>query len=477
MITCISMIGFGSYAAYDAVAAVQEPLMKDLQLSLPQFGFLYSVYALPNIILVIFGGTLVDKLGAHTVGIATTVSIAVGAILVALAPSLGLLGNGGRFAIMLLGRFIFGVGAESSYVVQNSMCVKWFFGDHLATAMSLTAAGTRLGSICSFVFAPKLAAQKNYVLALWAAVGACAVSVLAVFGYMALRTWAKKSLLANTFDAHSLEMDHTMYDTTATSHLRRRLDIELDVLDSEASQPIPLNADQEEEELDGDDANEEGMSHMAATQGSRSLFGAFKLMLKQICGFSTLFWGCAVLLLFTYGITLGFRAVASDSMAERYSMSPAKVNLAMATIDIIGLIAAPVTGWIIDRTLKMGWTTLFGNILSAVAFLLLVPLISPFLSMVTLGLSSSIVIAALYPSIPLITSPDLEGLAFGVTSSVVNLGNLLINFLAGQALNAGWLYMCLLFIALSLISVAITLWWIIRDARSGNPVLNRGKSS
>lgn len=472
MITCISMIGFGSYAAYDAIAAVQEPLMKDLGLTLPQFGYLYSVYALPNILLVIFGGTLVDKLGAHTVGIATTASVALGALLVAMAPSLGLFGNRGRFAIMLIGRFIFGVGAESSYVVQNSMCVKWFFGDYLATAMSITAAGTRLGSICSFVFAPKLAAQKNYILALWAAVGACVLSVFAVFGYMALRSWAKKSLLADKFDANSLEIDAIPPGLTPRTS-PRNMGVEMGTLDDQG--------DEEDVPLESEDP-ENGYRSESPPAVRRTLLGVLaaelKQTLQQIRGFSLLFWGCAILLLFTYGITLAFRAVASDAMVDRFfTKTPGSANFAMAIIDITGLISAPLAGWIIDYTLKIGWMTLFGNSLSAVAFVLLLLPFSPYFAMVVLGLSSTVVLAGLYPSIPLITSPELEGLAFGVTSSVINLGNLLINFVAGHALTAGWLYMCLLFIALSLVSVGITLWWIIRDAKSGSPVLNRSTPS
>lgn len=234
MILSISMIGFGSYAGYDAVGAVQNALMKDMNLTPTQFGMLYSIYALPNVILVIFGGKLVDVWGVHMVGLLTTALITIGAVLVALAPSLGVLGFKGRFAVMLIGRFIFGAGAESSYVVQNSMCVKWFFGDHLATAMSITLAFTRLGSICSFLAAPSLAARSNYTVALWAAAGACVLSFLAVFAYMALRSYAKKYLLSESFDVNSLEIAN---DVEASPRLHRQ-SVEMQSLDSVPDEPL-----------------------------------------------------------------------------------------------------------------------------------------------------------------------------------------------------------------------------------------------
>jgi MFS family permease len=456
MILCISMIGFGSYAGYDAVAAVQEALMKDMNLTPSQFSLLYSVYALPNIVLVIFGGKLVDLWGSHVVGLITTTSIAIGAGLVAIAPSLHFFGWYGRFGTMLIGRFIFGVGAESSYVVQNSMCVKWFFGDRLATAMAITVAFTRLGSICSFLFAPGLAARSNYTLALWAATGACILSLMAVFGYMSLRSYAKKYLLTNDFDANSLE---TVLPSDIEYPSRNSTEsVELQSMDTADDTITPLDS----HELD-----------MPVISSGNCLMKELKLTWHHVRNFSSLFWGCAFLGMFTYGISLGFRAASSDSIATRYHLTPAKANLVLASIDITGLFASPVIGWLVDYTYQMGWITMVGNVLSVLTFLLLLPLISPYPATILLGISSTIVPATIYPAISYLIPPSLEGFAFGVTSSVINAGNLLLNHAISRTLDAGWFYMCYFLIFLSVISVALTLWWIIKDSKAENPILNR----
>jgi MFS family permease len=455
MITFISLIGLGSYAAYDAVSAVQEELMKDLSLTPSQFGLLYSAYALPNVVLVIFGGTLVTRWGSHVVGLITTGLIAVGAIMVAWAPTMSLLSLKGRFTVMLIGRFIFGVGAESSYVVQNSMCVEWFFGDFLATAMAISAIGTRLGSIGSYALAPKIAVSSSsspqgYTRALWVAAMTCVVSFLAVVGYTILRRYARSSLSSprpSTSDVTYIEL---------SEHLSNRTGME---------------DPQREDNLEYPDRPDSLPQAKPSTM--RRLWNELKEVLIHIKNFSSLFWGCAVLGAFTYGIVLGFRAVVAEDMANRYKLSPEKSGLLMASIDITALFASPLIGWLVDWTLKMGWITLIGNSLSVASFLFFMPRISPYAGIILIGLSSATVPAAIYPAVSLLTSNSLEALAFGVMSSVINLSNLALNPLIGYSLQAGWFWMCLFLAFLSLMSVTVSLWWIIKDTKSENPVLDR----
>lgn len=464
MIICISMIGFGSYAAYDAVAAVQDEIMKDMKLTTPQFSWLYSIYSLPNIFLVILGGKMVDKYGAHYIGVLTTSAIAIGAGIVAFAPSLTFLGDKGRFFVMLGGRFIFGAGAETSYVVQNSMCVKWFFGDHLAVAMAFAAVGTRLGSIGSFVIAPHLVGLKSYTFALWIATGTCIVSVLAVIGYIFLRSYAKKHLLADQFDVNSLETD---VEASSRNSPRPSIDVSAPHSDLDAIELQSMDDNGAVEEYTEDDG---GLTTLTSGSGWKY---EIKLFLHQLTGFNALFWGSAVLGVLTYGITLGFRAVAGDTMASRYNLSSERANLVMASLDITGLIASPIVGWLIDYTFKIGHATLVGNFFSVLAFLLLLGKKTLLPGVISLGLSSSIVVAAIYPAISFLAPPSIEGLAFGLTSSAISAGNLIINFLIAQTLNQGWIPMVGLLIGLSVLSVAITVWWIIRDAKSVPRVLNR----
>ena len=52
----------GSYFCYDNPAALQDQMLKDLNLTEGQFMLFYSLYSWPNVILCFFGGFLIDKL-------------------------------------------------------------------------------------------------------------------------------------------------------------------------------------------------------------------------------------------------------------------------------------------------------------------------------------------------------------------------------------------------------------------------------
>ena len=74
---------------------------------LPDFDGLYSVYSLPNIVLPLVGGMIVDRWGVAKSLCLFTLLILLGQAIFAAACSAGWL-NG-----MLLGRTFFGLGGES----------------------------------------------------------------------------------------------------------------------------------------------------------------------------------------------------------------------------------------------------------------------------------------------------------------------------------------------------------------------------
>ena len=78
LLAAISFTTFGLFCAFDAVAALESYLTKvksdlrvalliskDLNLSSVEFGLLFTLYSLPNIVLVLFGGILIDNYGTR----------------------------------------------------------------------------------------------------------------------------------------------------------------------------------------------------------------------------------------------------------------------------------------------------------------------------------------------------------------------------------------------------------------------------
>lgn len=59
----ISVVSIGSYFCYDNPSALQTQLTDIFDINTFEYTILYSVYSLPNIILPLFGGFFIDKIG------------------------------------------------------------------------------------------------------------------------------------------------------------------------------------------------------------------------------------------------------------------------------------------------------------------------------------------------------------------------------------------------------------------------------
>jgi len=107
---------------------------------------------------------------------------------------------------MVLGRFIYGLGAESSYVVQNSICVEWFQGKYLATAMGITISVPRMGTILAFNVDAALAeTESSYKYAFWLGFLLCCFSLSLTLLYGFLDKYAKKDVPSTVDITHAIQ--------------------------------------------------------------------------------------------------------------------------------------------------------------------------------------------------------------------------------------------------------------------------------
>jgi nitrate/nitrite transporter NarK len=58
---CVFLVG--SYFCYDNPGPIETTMEADLGISKTQWSLLYSVYSYPNIVLPVFGGIFLDKIG------------------------------------------------------------------------------------------------------------------------------------------------------------------------------------------------------------------------------------------------------------------------------------------------------------------------------------------------------------------------------------------------------------------------------
>jgi nitrate/nitrite transporter NarK len=87
--------------------------------------------------------------------------------------------------MMLVGRFFYGLGAETSIVVVSKVLVKWFKGKDLALAFGLKVGFGRLGTFLALRVSPTLAQEGTHLTtAVWFAAILVCIGLLAFMIYM-----------------------------------------------------------------------------------------------------------------------------------------------------------------------------------------------------------------------------------------------------------------------------------------------------
>jgi MFS family permease len=171
----IAFVQAANYYFYDAISPLKRHLEENFQFTNTDFGLFVSVYSIPNIFLLmcIWGGIILDRLGIRRTGFLFVILMTAGAFLTAYGASSFYTNGGPGYALMtsfltgyspelkmmLLGRFLFGLGAETSIVVVSKTIVKWFKGKELALAFGMKIGIARAGSWAAFYFSPILAEQ------------------------------------------------------------------------------------------------------------------------------------------------------------------------------------------------------------------------------------------------------------------------------------------------------------------------------
>lgn len=131
---------YGNYYVYDSIGPVADALQRQRGFTDTQVGLLNAIYNLPNVLLILVGGVLVDRFGAAKVTVWTSAICFAGALLTAFSPS---------FAGMAAGRLLFGIGAETFGIATLAVLAQYFVGANVAFAMGLTLSIGRLGSFSS----------------------------------------------------------------------------------------------------------------------------------------------------------------------------------------------------------------------------------------------------------------------------------------------------------------------------------------
>ena len=371
------------YFITDVMAPLEDLLTKTpaeggLGWTSDEYGFFSGAYGYINVFLLMlfFGGIILDKCGVRFTGTMSSSLMLVGALIkwYALDNSFGdaqIFGYPVQVALAALGFAIFGMGAEITGITVTKVIAKWFTGHELALAMGLQVAMARIGTAaalaCSLPFAN---AMGN-------------VSAPVLLGAALLCVGVVSFLVYCVMD--------------------RKLDASVAAATEEQS--------------------EEGFS-----------FGDLKLIFTNKG-----FWLIAILCVLFYSGVFPFLKFATKLMIYKYNVDPELAGLIPAMLPFGTILLTPVFGSLYDRMGKGATLMIIGSLmLTLVHVLFALPILNVWWFaigiMVILGVAFSLVPSAMWPAVPKIIPMKQLGSAYAIIFYIQNIGLSMVPVLIGSVI-------------------------------------------
>ncbi|XP_034947217.1 major facilitator superfamily domain-containing protein 1-like isoform X2 [Chelonus insularis] len=386
-------MGFGSYFCYDGPGALQDNFKSDLDMQTSQFVLLYSIYSWPNTIFCFIGGFLLDRVFGIRLGTIIYMGLALaGQVIFATGAMVN------TFWMMMLGRFIFGIGAESLAVAQNNYAVLWFKGKELNMVFGLQLSFARVGSTVNFLVMEPI---YNYVSKEYSG-PKCIGVVLFLASLTCVFSLTCCSILG-------------LMDRRTEKLLRRGHGEQREVV-----------------------------------------------KLTDVKYFRGIFWLIALICVAYYVAIFPFIALGKVFFERKYQLSPDAANAVNSLVYSISAGASPVFGFLVDKTGKnVLWVVI--SILGTVMAhgLLAFSYENPYVCMISMGLSYSMLASSLWPLISLVIPEYQLGTAYGTAQSVQNLGLAVVSIVSGMIVDKkGYFMLEMFFLGWLLISLitAVCIW-------------------
>lgn len=136
----VSVAMGGNYYIYDSINPLERIFIDRLGFSATAFGWLNSSYSVAAVLTLLIGGIVIDRIGTKKAITFFAFLCLVGAVITAAR---------GSAPVMIAGRTVLGLGAESMIVAVTTVLAKWFKGKELSFAFGLNLTLARLASVAA----------------------------------------------------------------------------------------------------------------------------------------------------------------------------------------------------------------------------------------------------------------------------------------------------------------------------------------
>ena len=390
VLVLVALMMFFAYMFVDVMSPLKSLVESELGWNSSVFGtYAASEYILNVCGFLIIAGVILDKLGVRFSGVLSASLMVAGAAIKFVGISEWFQGTGfaqwlGSWwvempasAIMAsLGFMIFGCGCEMEGTNVSKILAKWFKGKEMALAMGLEMAIARLGVFAVMWIAPII--SNAFGGTILAPLGFCgALLCIGLINFIIFGVMDRK------FD----------------------------------NQLVAAG-------LATDEKSPEDEFHIS------DLGAIFK---------SKMFWIVALLCVLYYSAIFPFQRYATNFLEETLSIDAAVAARLFSCFPILAMCLTPLLGIFLDRVGKGATMLMLGSIIMIVchlSFAFVLPIYPQkwfaVLLIVVLGVSFSLVPAALWPSVPKIIDEKVLGSAYCLIFWVQNIGLCLVPMLIGM---------------------------------------------
>ncbi len=427
VLVLVALMMFFAYMFVDVMSPLKSLVESKLGWDSGVFGkYAASEYILNVCGFLILAGIILDKLGVRFSGILSAGLMVFGAGMKFIAVSdwfqstafCGWLDSWwvelpGSAKMASLGFMIFGCGCEMEGTNVSKILAKWFKGKEMALAMGLEMAIARLGVFGVMWIAPLI--SEKFDNSILAPVGFCgALLVIGLINFIIFGIMDRK------FDSQLVDAG------LATA-----------------------------------EKSPEDEFHISD--------------LKAIFT-SKMFWIVSLLCVLYYSAIFPFQRYATNFLEETLAIDAASAAKLFSCFPILAMVMTPMLGIFLDRKGKGATMLMFGSIIMIVCHLSFAFVLPVFpqkwfalLLIVVLGISFSLVPAALWPSVPKIIDEKILGSAYCLIFWVQNIGLCLVPMLIGslRASTGSYFVPMLVFSSFGVFAFILSIYLKAEDKKKG----------
>ena len=372
----VSLAMAGNYYIYDSINALERIFIDHLGFSATEFGWLNASYSVAAVATLLVGGIIIDRVGTKKSILGFAAICLLGATITA---------SKGSPPVMIMGRTVLGLGAESMIVAVTTALAKWFKGKELSFAFGINLTIARLASVAADnsptwanrAFYPDgPGGQPSWQNPLLIAVGSGLFAVVCSIIY-----WALESQAENRYEL--------------------------------------------------------------GKAGSTD-----KLEFDSIFRFDLSYWLVVGLCFTFYSAIFPFRTFAIDFFTNKILSAHGGASAADAVrvvsleqagrlnslLPLSAMIATPLFGLLVDKLGKRALFMMFGSILLMPVYLMMA--YSPtslYIPVSMMGIAFSLIPAVMWPSVAYIVDQSRLGTAYALMTLIQQIGFFLLNLLIGKA--------------------------------------------